>query len=168
MLGRGTEGLIEARKLLDAAAGQHRTVATQASQGLGVDRHLFSLLSLAGELGFGADAAIWGDSAWSKLNTTILSTSNVNGLAVRVLGFGAVCAEGYGIGYTVKDNDIKLAISNFVGNPDTGGSGFGGVKLEEKPFTADTNVDAFAAEIRRALTDMRTIAEMPQAPVSKL
>ena len=57
LLGRGTEGLIEARKLLDTAAGQHRTVATLASQGSGVDRHLFSLLSLAGELGFGADAA---------------------------------------------------------------------------------------------------------------
>ena len=40
-----------ARKLLDAGAGQHRAVASAASQGKGVDRHLFSLSSLAAELG---------------------------------------------------------------------------------------------------------------------
>ena len=168
LLGCGTDGLITARKLLNAAADQHRTVVIQTSQGLGAERHLFSLRGLSQELGFGADAAIWGDTAWAKLNSTILSTSNLNGQAVRVLGVPPACAEGYGIGYTVRDNDISFAISNFVGNPGITQCihkprEVNGITLEQTPFTADTNANSFAAEIRRALTDMQTIAEMPQS-----
>ena len=49
-------------------------------------------------MGFGADSPLFSDAAWTKLNTSILSTSNVNSPALVALGFGAVCPQGYGLG----------------------------------------------------------------------
>eukprot|EP00040_Diaphanoeca_grandis_P019710 m.104204 g.104204 ORF g.104204 m.104204 type:complete len:658 (-) comp27556_c0_seq1:244-2217(-) len=157
--------LLGARKLLDVAAGGHRNVAMAASTGVGVDRHLFSILSLAGELGFGADAPFFSDEMWTHLNTTILSTSNINGNAIRVLAFGAVCPQGYGLGYTVKNDNIQIAVSNFTGPPDTGGSGFGGVSYEAAEFVATTNATDMANGIIQALVDMSKVGEIvvPQA-----
>lgn len=50
LLARGASGLRDARTLLEAATTKHRDRAAAASQGKGVDRHLFSLLSLANEV----------------------------------------------------------------------------------------------------------------------
>lgn len=159
--------LLEARKLLDEAASRHRGVALAASNAEGVDRHLFSLLSLAGELGFGADSAIFTDHLWTSLNTTILSTSNINGSAIRVLAFGAVCPQGYGLGYTVKNDDIQIVVSNFTGPPDTGGSGFGGVSYEATEFVATTDAKKMADGIVQAMMDMTKLGEI-QIPKPKM
>jgi hypothetical protein len=171
--------MAEAKQLLQAATSRHSTVAREAANGLGVDRHLFSLLSLEGELGQ-QTSAIFTDEMWTRFNTAVLSTSNVwcsfsyrrfhsrvllgfkmllglklvpacdpiacllgvpslttitmnsvqtlkvNGAAVFCLGFGAVCPQGYGLGYTVEADCLRITVSNFEGDPDTGGSGFGG------------------------------------------
>jgi hypothetical protein len=53
-----------------------------------VDRHLFSLASLEAELGL-PTSPLFANEAWGTFNTSVLSTSNVNGGAVEVLGFGA-------------------------------------------------------------------------------
>lgn len=164
-------GLQQARKLLDAAASKHREMASAASQGAGVDRHLFSLLSLAQELDdTGATSPLFSDPAWTKFNTSVLSTSNVNSDALVVLGFGAVCPQGYGLGYTVEGDSLRVSVSNFIGDPDTGGSGFGGVALEksaDEAGTVKTNCDLMAKEIERALYDIQKIA-MAQPLASKL
>ena len=156
--GQGKDGVAGARALLDAACARHRTVAGDAAAGLGVDRHLFSLASLQTQLGE-ESSDIFTDEMWTKFNTSVLSTSNVNGASIKVLGFGAVCPQGYGLGYTVEDDSVSMSVSNYTGDPDTGGSGFGGVSL--KPIAADavvTNAPRMAAAIQQALLDIEAVA----------
>ncbi|KAJ6262187.1 hypothetical protein Dda_2992 [Drechslerella dactyloides] len=56
--------------------------------------------------------AIFTDSAWDKLNTTILSTSNCGNPALRMFGFGPVSADGFGIGYIIKEDSISVCVSS--------------------------------------------------------
>jgi len=57
--------------------------------------------------------AIFADPGWNLLNTSILSTSNCGNPALRLFGFGPVAAEGYGIGYIIKENGISMYVSPF-------------------------------------------------------
>ncbi|THG92708.1 hypothetical protein EW145_g8616, partial [Phellinidium pouzarii] len=52
--------------------------------------------------------AIFTDPGWSLLSTSILSTSNCGNPALRLFGFGPVAADGYGIGYIIKDDGISV------------------------------------------------------------
>ena len=64
------------------------------------------------------------------------------------------------MGYTVEDNYVNVSVSNFVGDPDTGGSGFGGVAVDSalKPGEVATDAGAMAKEIERALLDFQRVA----------
>lgn len=52
--------------------------------------------------------AIFTDPGWQLLNTSILSTSNCGNPALRLFGFGPVAADGYGIGYIIKEDGISV------------------------------------------------------------
>ncbi|KKY18466.1 putative carnitine acetyl transferase [Phaeomoniella chlamydospora] len=52
------------------------------------------------------------DSGWDKLNTTVLSTSNCGNPSLRHFGFGPVSADGFGIGYIIKDDSISVCMSS--------------------------------------------------------
>jgi carnitine O-acetyltransferase len=52
--------------------------------------------------------SIFTDPGWNLLNTSILSTSNCGNPALRLFGFGPVAAEGYGIGYIIKEDGISM------------------------------------------------------------
>ena len=54
--------------------------------------------------------AIFTDNGWHILNRSILSTSNCGNPALRLFGFGPVTAEGYGIGYIIKDEGISMYV----------------------------------------------------------
>ena len=54
--------------------------------------------------------AIFTDPGWQLLSTSILSTSNCGNPALRLFGFGPVTAEGYGIGYIIKDEGISMYV----------------------------------------------------------
>ncbi|TFY61886.1 hypothetical protein EVJ58_g4233 [Rhodofomes roseus] len=56
--------------------------------------------------------AIFGDAGWRALGTSILSTSNCGNPALRLFGFGPVAADGYGIGYIIKDEGISVCASS--------------------------------------------------------
>jgi carnitine O-acetyltransferase len=56
--------------------------------------------------------ALFGDSGWDKLNTTILSTSNCGNPSLRQFGFGPTSGEGFGIGYIIKDGSISICASS--------------------------------------------------------
>ena len=61
--------------------------------------------------GCGAKAplpAIFTDPGWQLLSTSILSTSNRGNPALRLFGFGPVAADGYGIGYIIKDDGLSV------------------------------------------------------------
>ena len=52
--------------------------------------------------------SIFTDPGWSVLSTSILSTSNCGNPALRLFGFGPVAADGYGIGYIIKDEGLSM------------------------------------------------------------
>jgi carnitine O-acetyltransferase len=56
--------------------------------------------------------AIFADAGWDKLNNTILSTSNCGNPSLRQFGFGPTSAEGFGIGYIIKDDSISICASS--------------------------------------------------------
>ncbi|KAG7195744.1 uncharacterized protein KQ657_002127 [Scheffersomyces spartinae] len=55
---------------------------------------------------------IFADGGWDKLNTTIISTSNCGNPSLRLFGFGPVSANGFGIGYIIKDDLILICVSS--------------------------------------------------------
>jgi carnitine O-acetyltransferase len=54
--------------------------------------------------------ALFTDPGWTVLNTAILSTSNCGNPALRLFGFGPVAADGYGIGYIIKEDGISVQV----------------------------------------------------------
>ena len=56
--------------------------------------------------------SIFSDPGYDKLNNTILSTSNCGNPALRHFGFGPTSAEGFGIGYIIKDGSISICASS--------------------------------------------------------
>ncbi|KAM0805272.1 Choline/Carnitine o-acyltransferase-domain-containing protein [Usnea florida] len=56
--------------------------------------------------------ALFADSGWDKINTTIISTSNCGNPALRHFGFGPSSADGFGIGYIIKDDSISICASS--------------------------------------------------------
>lgn len=55
---------------------------------------------------------LFSDSGWDKLNATILSTSNCGNPSLRQFGFGPTAADGFGIGYIIKDESISICASS--------------------------------------------------------
>lgn len=56
--------------------------------------------------------AIFADAGWDKINNTILSTSNCGNPCLRHFGFGPTSADGFGIGYIIKDESISFCASS--------------------------------------------------------
>lgn len=56
--------------------------------------------------------AIFADAGWDKINHTILSTSNCGNPSLRQFGFGPTSADGFGIGYIIKDESIAICVSS--------------------------------------------------------
>lgn len=56
--------------------------------------------------------ALFSDAGWERVNTTILSTSNCGNPSLRHFGFGPVSADGFGIGYIIKDDTISVCASS--------------------------------------------------------
>ena len=55
---------------------------------------------------------IFADGGWDRLNNTILSTSNCGNPCLRQFGFGPTSADGFGIGYIIKDDSISICASS--------------------------------------------------------
>ncbi|KAL4809399.1 Choline/Carnitine o-acyltransferase-domain-containing protein [Aspergillus unguis] len=56
--------------------------------------------------------AIFADPGWDKINNTILSSSNCGNPSLRHFGFGPTSADGFGIGYIIKDETISICASS--------------------------------------------------------
>ncbi|KAG8741894.1 hypothetical protein FRC10_002307 [Ceratobasidium sp. 414] len=118
-------------KALRVACNAHVKLTKECSQGLGQDRHLYALYCLirremnsapssptVSEDGVSSKSnqvelpAIFTDPGWTLLNTSILSTSNCGNPALRLFGFGPVAADGFGIGYIIKDEGISVCATS--------------------------------------------------------
>ncbi|KZT37052.1 acyltransferase ChoActase/COT/CPT [Sistotremastrum suecicum HHB10207 ss-3] len=123
--------------LLRKACEAHTKLTKECAKGLGQDRHLYALYcllqreinegSIDGYKSGGSGAStptsssghfkpslpeIFTDHGWTVLNTSILSTSNCGNPALRLFGFGPVAADGFGIGYIIKDDGISVCASS--------------------------------------------------------
>lgn len=94
---------------LRLATTEHSRLTIEAASGLGVDRHLFSLKSMAARTGM-RTPLFFHSEAWRSLNHTVLSTSNCGNPALRLFGFGPVVPDGFGIGYIIKDDAISYSV----------------------------------------------------------
>ena len=168
-----------ARDLFQKAAKKHVDIAKLASNGQGVDRHLFSLFRLAemedggGKGGGGKQLpSIFMDPAWSLSNTSVLSTSNLSSESFHGMGYGPVVKHGYGLAYGICQDTLYFGISNFVthevegvegvegeGEKEKKSGGFGGVMLESMNDISKvpTNAEIFKNELFQTLRTMRNI-----------
>lgn len=109
---------------LRRACERHVQLTKECSKGLGQDRHLYALYCLLlrelksdsdvsnNSLGASALPEIFRDNGWSTLGTSILSTSNCGNPALRMFGFGPVAADGYGLGYIIKDDGLSVCATS--------------------------------------------------------
>lgn len=116
---------------LHKACDRHVKLTKECSQGLGQDRHLYALYCILQRLNTGnlnpslddpppspslrnvSAPAIFTDPGWETISTSILSTSNCGNPALRLFGFGPVAADGYGIGYIIKEDGLSMYVIFF-------------------------------------------------------
>ena len=124
--------------LLQRAAGAQSGYARAASQGEGVDRHLLGL-KLCVEEGE-AMPAIFADPKYGESSHWRLSTSSLASDYFVTWGFGEVVADGYGVGYMVKKNNLAVTVTS-----------------------RHLGAKAFADAIEKALRDMRAMCQEAMA-----
>lgn len=95
-------------KLFRAAIDSHLEYIAAASEGKGVDRHLFGLRQLLepGE----AVPAIYADPAFAYSGKWFLSTSQLSSEFFNGYGWSQVTDEGFGIAYMINENSLNFNI----------------------------------------------------------
>jgi carnitine O-acetyltransferase len=84
----------------------HNAVAALARDGKGVDRHLYALFNLAKMRKNESIPAIFTDAAYARLAENKISTSTISAPFALMGGFGAVNADGYGIGAVFRSRVV--------------------------------------------------------------
>ncbi|GMI07991.1 hypothetical protein TrVE_jg13315 [Triparma verrucosa] len=96
--------------LMDAVS-EHASLVKECAGGKGVDRHLFSLKSIASKNNVPVPD-FFNDAGYKALNHTYLSTSNCGNPSLRLFGFGPVVADGFGIGYIIRDHGLQYTVTS--------------------------------------------------------
>ncbi|EJD00440.1 acyltransferase ChoActase/COT/CPT [Fomitiporia mediterranea MF3/22] len=152
---------------LRKACERHVALTKECSKGLGQDRHMYALYCLfQREIADGkfdilpddpvpsptwprrALPEVFTDPGWSLLSTSIISTSNCGNPALRLFGFGPVAADGYGIGYIIKDDGISICASS--------------KHLQTRRFL-DT-LESYLRDVQRILVHLHRAANAPPTP----
>ncbi|KAJ5511691.1 ATP-grasp fold subdomain 2 [Penicillium expansum] len=117
------EGLFPDTSSTGGYSSPGETQSQTQSQGPGSPKLSSSSLSDDGLSSLGSSArayrttstptpAIFADAGWDKINNTVLSTSNCGNPCLRHFGFGPTSADGFGIGYIIKDDSISICASS--------------------------------------------------------
>ncbi|ORC90196.1 putative carnitine/choline acetyltransferase [Trypanosoma theileri] len=105
--------------LAKAASERHVTLANAAVNGEGVDRHLTALRQLALDCKDGAALNFFEDDVYKTCTRWLLSTSNVSNAWINRFAFGPVTPNGYGLGYVIDENEVRIMLSAFTSSPST-------------------------------------------------
>ncbi|RLN70931.1 hypothetical protein BBJ28_00011869 [Nothophytophthora sp. Chile5] len=105
------EAVATQRELLVAAVNRHVEMAKTAQKGLGVDRHLTALNSIAGESGISSEFLT--SPLRAESTNFQISSSNVTMPFLQYFAFGAVVPHGYGVGYLLQSKSINVSLTNF-------------------------------------------------------
>ncbi|MDX2287783.1 MAG: choline/carnitine O-acyltransferase [Hyphomicrobiaceae bacterium] len=123
-------------ELLRAAFAEHGKRGREASAAQGCDRHLLGLRLIAPAAGVSELPALFRQEIYKR--GWELSTAQLPMQVGFVNHFGAVCPEGYGIGYIIKNDHINLNVTSFRS-------------------CALTDSARFAGEVARAMRDMQAL-----------
>ncbi|GAA5978687.1 hypothetical protein JCM5350_002482 [Sporobolomyces pararoseus] len=123
---------------LRTACKAHTELTKACAKGLGQDRLLYAMYCLAQQkekaIARGDSSAppsdsessdsedsekfisripeLFKDPGYGKLGSSIISTSNCGNPALRLFGFGPVAADGFGLGYIIKDDSIAICAAS--------------------------------------------------------
>ncbi|KAF1330183.1 Choline/carnitine o-acyltransferase, partial [Globisporangium splendens] len=99
------------RELFVTAVNRHVEMAKMAQKGLGVDRHLTALASIASDNGI--ESALLKSPVRAASTNFQISSSNVTTPFLQYFNFGAVVPDGYGVGYLLHNDTINVSMTNF-------------------------------------------------------
>jgi carnitine O-acetyltransferase len=102
----------EVVKLFRAALAQHTKYTLEASDGLGVDRHLFGLKKVLRE---GEKLpALYEDPAYAYSGSWYLSTSQLSSEYFNGYGWSQVIDDGFGIAYMINEDRLVFSSRYFI------------------------------------------------------
>uniref|UniRef100_M4BXV7 Choline/carnitine acyltransferase domain-containing protein n=1 Tax=Hyaloperonospora arabidopsidis (strain Emoy2) TaxID=559515 RepID=M4BXV7_HYAAE len=127
------------RGLLVTAVGRHVEMAETAQKGLGVDRHLMALNSIAGQNGISSDFLT--SSVRAGSTNFLISSSNVTTPFLQYFSFGAVVPHGYGVGYLLHNESMNVSFTNYKD------SGVSNAKMFKKALEGSFDTIKALAEI---------------------
>ncbi|GET90417.1 carnitine/choline acetyltransferase, putative [Leishmania tarentolae] len=106
-------------KLIRATSDRHVALTTAASRGEGYDRHLMALRHVARINGDKAALAFFEDDLFLKTSRPMLSTSEFSQPWLRYYTFGPMQSNGYGLGYVIDEQEVRISLSAFTNSPAT-------------------------------------------------
>ncbi|KNH07618.1 carnitine/choline acetyltransferase [Perkinsela sp. CCAP 1560/4] len=109
--------LRELRNLAEAAGRKHANLSQEASQGMGIDRHLLALnaLAAADDTSAFSDATEFFDSPmYTYSGNWQMYTTNATYPFFDQYCTGPVMEHGYGLGYTLHEEHVKCSVSSFL------------------------------------------------------
>ncbi|MCL2619112.1 MAG: choline/carnitine O-acyltransferase, partial [Defluviitaleaceae bacterium] len=132
-------GRADLEKLARKAFDMHVGMIMQCQAGNGPERHLTGLETMAAAHGISLDASenIFAGKAYARLKHDTISSSGLSVKGLEFFAFGAVVDDGFGVGYVIDADNIRLCLSCTEQNKDA-----------LVPFTK---------EVGRALFDIRDI-----------
>ena len=118
VLAMGTQGLAAHQKIeyLHEAAHIHVKHIAECMNGQGVEGHLSALLTtyrLRGmALGILSPPKLFCDAGWPTLTRAVFSTSTTRSLGVKLVGFGPVVDNGFGIRYGRESDHLIFCLTS--------------------------------------------------------
>ncbi|KAG5473797.1 hypothetical protein LSCM1_04427 [Leishmania martiniquensis] len=114
-----TNGKEKIAKLIRATSDRHVALAAAASRGEGCGRHLMALRHIARINGDKAALAFFEDDLFLKTSTPVLSTSEFSQPWLRYYTLGPMQSNGYGLGYVIDEQEVRVSLSAFTNSPAT-------------------------------------------------
>jgi len=111
--------------LLRKAGETHVGVSRDAVMAMGSDRHMMVLNYLANRDMKGNMPAVFTNPALAASKNWLISSSNATSTPyIDQFGFGPTAGDGYGLGYLIEANSVKLAVTSFKGSKSKGSATF--------------------------------------------
>lgn len=107
---------MDLRPIMTKTQTTHIQIAKHAGAGEGCDRHLLALKKRA-ELRGGDAMNLFNEELYSYSNTWLMSTSNVSMPFLEFFTFGPVAADGFGIGYIIDEDCMRVCITSLKASP---------------------------------------------------
>jgi hypothetical protein len=114
-----TNGKEALAKLIRATSTRHVSLTSAARRGEGFDRHLMALRHVAQINGDKAALAFFEDELFAKTNSSVLATSEFSKPWLRYCTFGPLNHNGYGLGYVIDEQEVRVSLSAFTNSPAT-------------------------------------------------